>query len=572
MATEVPKLSPTQRFSRLLNLDKKALVNLYVFAFFAAVVSLSLPLGIQAIINLITSGQVTTSFYILILIVVLGYGLNGYLQILQISVCEVLQRKVFAGVAFDFAFRAPRFNMSSLRNIHTPELMNRFFDTLTIQKGIPKILIDFAGSSLQIIIGLILLCFYHPFFILFGFISLILVFFIIRLLSPQGLRTALKESKYKYEVAHWLEELARTVETFKLAGSTDLPLKQADKTTLNYLNAREAHFSSLLTHYYSILLYKIIIAGFFLLLGGLLVIEQQMNIGQFVAAEIIIILMLSNVEKLIFSLDAIYDMLTALEKLGNVTDIELETEGAMDLPNQSNGGLKVAAENLSYTVDGDRKLLKDISFNIQNGERILITGYSGSGKHTLLQLLSGFFLEYEGVIRINGASLKSLNLQKMRDSIGDSLKTNAIFNGTFLENITMGEEKDIDEVLRIIDITQLRGFLDKLEDGLFTELIPEGKRLSRSIIAKILMARCLIKKPKLLLIDDNIDLIRETEKEAILDFVFNKENSWTVIIVNNVITRTDSYDRIFCMKDGELIDQGSPSEIREKVWYKELKH
>lgn len=571
MATELPKLSPTQRFTRLLNLDKKALVNLYVFAFFAAVVSLSLPLGIQAIINLITSGQVTTSFYILILIVLVGYGLNGYLQILQISVCEVLQRKVFAGVAFDFAFRAPRFNMTALRNVHTPELMNRFFDTLTIQKGIPKILIDFAGSSLQITIGLLLLCFYHPFFILFGFLSLVLVFFSVRILSPQGLRTALKQSKYKYEVAHWLEELARTVETFKLAGTTDLPLKQADKTTLNYLTSRESHFRSLLLHYYSILVYKVIIAGAFLLLGGLLVIEQQMNIGQFVAAEIIIILMLSNVEKLIFSLDAIYDMLTALEKLGNVTDIELESEGAMDLPNQNNGGLQVTVENLKYTVDGDKTLLKNISFEIQDGERVLITGYSGSGKHTLLQMLNGFFLEYEGAIRINGASLKSLNLQKMRDSIGDSLSTDAIFKGTFMDNITLGQKKSIDEVLKIIDITHLRGFLDKLEDGLFTELIPEGKRLSRSIIAKILLARCLIKQPKLLLIDDNIDLIRDTEKSDILDFIFNRDNRWTVIIVNNVITRGDNYDKIICMKDGELIDQGPPSEVREKVWFKELK-
>jgi len=571
MATDIPKLSPTQRFTRLLNLDKKALVNLYVFAFFAAIVSLSLPLGIQAIINLISSGQVTTSFYVLILIVIVGYGLTGYLQILQISVCEVLQRKVFAGVAFDFAIRAPRFRMSALRNVHTPELMNRFFDTLTIQKGIPKILIDFAGSSLQIIIGLILLCFYHPFFILFGFLSLLLVFFIVRILSPQGLRTALQQSKYKYEVAHWLEELARTVETFKLAGTTELPLKHADKTTLNYLDARESHFRSLLFHYYSILLFKVIIAGAFLLLGGLLVIEQQMNIGQFVAAEIIIILMLSNVEKLIFSLDAIYDMLTALEKLGNVTDIELENEGAMDLPLKEAGGMQVVASNLTYTVEKENVLLKNVNFEIQDGERVLITGYSGSGKHTLLQLLNGFYLEYEGAIRMNGASIKSLNLQKMRDSIGDSLSTDAIFKGTFLENITLGEDKSMDEVLRIIDIARLRGFLDRLEEGLLTELIPEGKRLSRSNIAKILLARCLIKKPKLLLIDDNIDLIREDEKNAILDYIFEKQNLWTVIMVNNVITRGETYDKIICMKDGEIIDQGSPSEVRDKIWYQELK-
>jgi len=566
------KFRPIQRFVRLLNMDKKALVNLYVFSFFAAIVSLSLPLGFQAIINLITSGQVTTSFYILIIIVIVGYGLNGYLQILQITVTEVLQRKVFAGVAFDFAFRAPRFSMTALRNIHAPELMNRFFDTLTIQKGIPKILIDFAGSSLQILIGLLLLTFYHPFFILFGFLSVLLVFFIVRILSPQGLRTALKQSKYKYEVAHWLEELARTMETFKLAGTTNLPLEQADKTTLKYLNAREAHFKSLLYHYYSILLFKILVAGAFLLLGGLLVIDQQMNIGQFVASEIIIIIILGSVEKLIYSLDAIYDMLTALEKLGNVTDVELEKEGVMDVPMGNTSGLEVTIENLSYEVEEGRKLLENVTFQVEGGEHILITGYSGSGKHTLLQLLNGFFFDFEGAIRFNGASIRSLDLQKLRDTIGDSMTGESIFNGTFLENLALGRELSIDKILEIIKITGLRDFLDGLEDGLYTMLTPEGKHLSRSVKAKILLARCILKQPRLILLDENIHVIRDSERKQIMDYICRKDLGWTVMVINNYIEHPEAYDRIFCMKDGKLIDQGKPEEVKDKDWYKELKY
>jgi len=572
MAEIIQKFKPIQRFVRLLNLDKKALVNLYVFSLFAAIVSLSLPLGFQAIINLITSGQVTTSFYILILIVLIGYGLNGYLQILQITVTEVLQRKVFAGVAFDFAFRAPRFSMTALRNIHAPELMNRFFDTLTIQKGIPKILIDFAGSSLQILIALILLTFYHPFFILFGFLSIILVFFIVRILSPQGLRTALLQSKYKYEVAHWLEELARTLETFKLAGTTNLPLEQADKTTLKYLNARESHFKSLLYHYYSILIFKIIIAGSFLLLGGLLVIDQQMNIGQFVAAEIIVIIMLGSAEKLIFSLDAIYDMLTALEKLGNVTDIELEKDGILDVPQGSDKGLDIKIQNLSFEVDEGRQLLNDLTFAVSPGERVLITGYSGSGKHTLLQLMNGFYSNFEGAIRYNGASIKSLNLQKLRDKIGESMTGEAIFNGTFLENITLGREVSFDKIFEIIELTGLRNFLDSLDEGLFTQLTPEGKHLSRSTKAKILIARLILKQPKLIILDENLYVIRDTERKSIMSYLCAQNHGWTVMVINNHIDHSDSFDRILFMRDGRLIDQGTPNEVKNKDWYKELKY
>ncbi len=570
VTTTAEKLKPIQRFFRLMGQEKKSLVNLYVFAFFGAIVSLSLPLGLQAIINLITSGQVTTSFYILIIIVLIGYGLNGYLQILQISVTEVLQRKVFVKVAFDFAFRAPRFNLNFLQDMHAPELMNRFFDTLTIQKGIPKILTDFAGSSLQISIGLILLCFYHPFFILFGFLSLLLVFFIVRILSPQGLRTALKQSKYKYEVAHWLEELARIIEAFKLAGTSSFPMQQTDKKTLNYLNAREAHFKSLLYHYYSIVVFKVLIAGGFLLLGGMLVIDQQMNIGQFVAAEIIIILMLNNTEKLIFSLDAIYDMLTAMEKLGNVTDVPLERDSDMEIPFESRGGLMLEVRDLRYSPDEHKELIHGISFSVQPGERVMITGYSGSGKHTLLQLLNGLYENYEGIIKYNDVSIRNLNLQKMRDRIGDILAKDSIFKGTFLQNITMGNPISMEEVISIVNIVKLNSFLDTLPEGVHTSLTPEGKSLSRSIKTKILLARCLAKKPKFIMLDENINLIRNNERDEILNYIYSPEHSWTILTVGYSIEKPDKFDRIICMKDGDIIDQGTYNEVKSKPWFIEL--
>jgi ABC-type bacteriocin/lantibiotic exporter with double-glycine peptidase domain len=569
-AKKVKKLNPVQRFRRLLLQEKKALANLYVFALFAAVVSLSLPLGIQAIVNLIVSGQVTTSFYVLIAMVVIGYGINGYLQILQITVTEVLQRKVFARAAFDFAYRAPRFNLAFIQHFHAPELMNRFFDTLTVQKGIPKILIDFVGSSLQIFIGLILLCFYHPFFILFGFLTVILVFFIVRILSPQGMSTALRQSKYKYEVVHWLEELARTIDAFKLAGTSPFPLKEADDKTTDYLMAREAHFRSLMLHYSSILLFKVLIAGAFLLLGGLLVIDQQMNIGQFIASEIIVIILLTNAEKLIFSMDAIYDMLTALEKLGSVTDIPLERTGGLDTPKLHNGGLELEVINLEYQTDKRRSLLQGVSFSVASGQRVLLTGYSGSGKHTLLQLLNGLYENFEGIIKYNGISIRSLDLLHLRDKIGDTMARDSIFKGSFLENLTMGNLVPIEEVLHVVQITRLQHFLDTLPLGLNTELIPEGKLLSRNIKSKILVARCLIKKPELIMLDENVEYIREGDKEAILNYIYDRKQPWTVISVNYSINKPDVFDKIIYLGDGKVLDEGSYDDVKSRPWFKEL--
>lgn len=570
MVIKESKIKPIERFYRLLTQDRKALVNLYIFALFAGVVSLSLPLGIQAIINLIVAGQTATSFYVLIFIVVAGYGINSYLQILQISVVEVLQRRVFARSSFDFAFRAPRLNALELRQFFTPELMNRFFDTLTIQKGMPKILIDFVGSSLQIIIGLILLCFYHPFFILFGLLSVLLVGFIVKIFSSRGLNTALKQSKHKYEVAHWIEELARTMDAFKLAGATKLPLEKIDHYTSNYLHAREAHFRSLLGHYYSILVFKVVITAIFLLLGGLLVIEQQMNIGQFVAAEIIVILLISNAEKLIFSLDSIYDMLTALEKIGNVTDLPLENEGSIDVPKVGGKGMSVSVQNLSFAFSDLHYILKDISFDIAPGENVLITGSSGSGKHTLLHILVGMYNKFEGSVKIEDVSLRNVNIEQLRNDIGDNLARESIFHGTLLENISMGKPVSMERVLEVIKVVKLQNFLDRLENGLYTLLSPEGKRLSQSTKIKLLIARCIVHTPRLILLNENVNLIKLEERLEILKYLHQREHGWTVINLSNSTTYAKYYDSIIYLSKGELMDIGPYDEVKGKGWFKEL--
>ena len=209
-------LSPLERFVRLLKPDSKEIRNVYVYSIFIGLINLSLPLGIQAIINLIQGGQISTSWIVLLVFVVGSVAIAGILQIFQMRITENLQQKIFTRAAFEFAYRIPRVRLEALYKHYAPELMNRFFDTMSVQKGLPKILIDFSAASLQVIFGLILLSFYHPFFIIFSLILILLVYAIFWLTARRGLETSLLESKYKYKMAHWLEEMARTSTTFKL--------------------------------------------------------------------------------------------------------------------------------------------------------------------------------------------------------------------------------------------------------------------------------------------------------------------------------------------------------------------
>ncbi|MBA3900903.1 MAG: ATP-binding cassette domain-containing protein [Bacteroidetes bacterium] len=563
-----------KRFFRLLSLEKKDIGYIYIYALMGGLVYLSLPLGIQAIIGLIMSGQVSTSVVVLVGFVLLGILINGGLQIMQIIMIEYLQRRLITKAAFEFSFRIPRIKLESIFKEYAPELMNRFFDILTIQKGLSKLLLDFSSASLQVLFGVLLLAFYHPFFIFFGLFLLIVLIIIIWITGPKGLETSLKQSKYKYQVAHWLEELARTVNTFKLAGFTNLPMEKTDQVMNNYLTARKSHFRVLLFQYFNMVGFKILVTGGLLILGSMLVIGREINIGQFVAAEIIIILIINAVEKMIMSLDVIYGVLTAVEKLGSVTDLPIEAEKGLYIHqfSDAHSGFHIKTNKLNYKYPETKDyILKDVSLEMKGGERICISGYNGAGKSTLMYVLCGLYESYEGEISFNNVSMRDINVNSLRWHIGDNLSQEDIFEGTLMENITLGRENiSFEDVLWATESVSLGTFIRNLKDGYSHNLIAGGKGIPGSVIRKIVVARGIVQKPKLLIIDDNHLAIDRVEKKRIIELLYGKSLEWTVVNVSNDPYIMQQSDRIIILKAGSVLEEGHFDTISTRPYFKEL--
>jgi ABC-type bacteriocin/lantibiotic exporter with double-glycine peptidase domain len=553
MDNKPPILTPWQRFLGILQLERKDLMQVIYYAIFAGLISLTLPLGIQAIINLIQGAQVSTSWIVLVILVTIGVAFVGILQLMQMRIIETVQQRLFMRASFEFTYRFPKIKMSELRYYYPPELANRFFDVLTVQKGLAKLLLDVPAAVLQIVFAIILLSFYHPFFIAFGFVLILLIYIVFKYTIQRGMRTSLIESKKKYIVAHWIQEVARSITTFKIAGNSSLVLNKNDKLAEGYLIARENHFKILILQFIQMVGFKILVTGGLLIIGGLLVLNQQMNIGQFVAAEIIILLIIASVEKLILGLESFYDVLTSLEKMGQVVDKQLESQKGD--PVSMEGDFTIELDKVGYSVPNrEYPILKNISFSITNKTRLLIKGESGAGKSSLIRIIGAILQPTAGRIYLNDLALDTLYINSYRSQIGMALANETPFEGTIRENLTLGEShyttEEIEHVMANLGLSQ---YLKESENGLDSAIYPEGKHVSFTTAKKLVMARAILKRPRLLILEEPLEHFESDEAQKIMNYIADPKHPWALVVVSFNEAWSNNCTDVITLKKGELI-------------------
>ena len=519
---------------RLLRLDGKEITALYLLSILSGLIQLSLPLGIQAIINfaIVATGrkQLPASMWVLILLVVLGVLFTGMLKINQMKIVEKIQQKIFTRFSFEFSYRIPKLNVKSIDQYHLPELVNRFFDIPTLQKSMAKLLLDIPTAVIQLCFGLILLAFYNSVFIVFGIILLVVLYLILYISSPKGFEASLEESNYKYEIAGWIQEIARGIKTFKFFNKFNLHVEKTNFFLEGYLYARNRHFQILKLQYWSLVVFKILITASMLIVGGILLIRQEINIGQFIAAEIIILTIMNAVEKLIVSLETVYDLLTSVEKINKITEKPIDEEGSYEFIKKQ--GIEIEAKNLSFGFEKN-DILHNISFHIKPGQKVAITGDGDSGKTVLLRLLTGVFQDFEGDLSFDQIPINNYNLNTLRNHIGIYMQKQDIFSASLWENITLGnvdiKEQDVLDVFKIVG---LDNFYKSLNKGFDTHLEPTGKQLSTSNVQKLLIARSLLNQPALLLLDEPMKLIAADDKQYLQNYLFGLKDV-TIIFTTN---------------------------------------
>jgi ABC-type bacteriocin/lantibiotic exporter with double-glycine peptidase domain len=534
--------SPPRPFARLrllLHPERRDINTVVVFAVAVAVLSLATPITVESLVNTVAFGVLIWPVIVLAGVLMACLGLAAAIRAMQVYVIECLQRRLFVRVVADYAHRLPRLRLEGFDRCYGPELANRFFDVLNLQKSLAMLLLDGVAIIVTAFVGMAVLAFYHPFLLGFDILLILLIAFTVFVLGWGGIRTSLHESHAKYDIAAWLEELLRCLRGFKFAGGQRLALERADQLAGEYVTARRRHFSVVWRQTLFALGLQVVASTALLGIGGYLVINRQLTLGQLVAAELIVALVVASVAKLGKYAETYYDLMAAAEKLGLITDLPLEREGGEALMN-SGRGIAVRVHGVDHV---SHRTLPDLTdWQIAAGERVAVVGPPGSGKTTLFEVLCGLREPGHGIVELDGIDLRGLSLDDLRVQVA-LVERPDIFLGTVAENVRVGRsELSAGEVREALQVVGLLNVVHALPRGLDTKLTPDGGPLSASQALRLTIARALAGAPRLLILDGVLDALDLRECPDLLPRLFDRSAPWTLLVVSSnpgVIRRCD---------------------------------
>ena len=555
-------VSPVDRFWQLLAREKRDIWLVWLYAVLVGLFGLALPLGVQATVQLVQGGLLIQPLFLLIVFVVIGSLASGALQIFQMSVVEVIQQRVFARLAVEFAFRVPRMRMEHALDENLPEQMNRFFEALTIQKSLSKLLTDAVAAIVTIVFGVLLLGIYNPFLSISAITLIIILLVLLWRTGGKGLETSIVESKYKYRVVHWFEEVARSLTAFKFAGRSNLAIDRTDELLTGYLKYRKKHFGVIVQQSWFFVAFKTIITGALLILGAVLLQEEQITIGMFVASELVIVTVLAAIEKIIASLSTVYDVLTAVDKVGHVTDLPLDPQGGLAPRGSAGQGMALELRGVGYTYPGaTQPVLADIDLAVAPGERIGITGFVGAGSSSLLLVATGLLDDYRGTITYDGITLRDLDRSALRGVVGQYLSQSDLFDGTIEDNVTVGRPGiGTDRVLRALERVDLARWVQDQPLGLRTAIRNGGRGLPTSVATRLLLAQAIAGEPRLLVLDDFFSTLDPGLRGRVQALLADRTLVGTVLLVTHDPALLSACDRVLVMREGRIAATGTWAE------------
>jgi len=546
---------------RLLSDESSDLITVAVYASVVALFSLTIPLASQGIIDSVSLGTFTNQIVVLCVAVSVGLLLYGVFNVLQYYTVDMLQRRLFASTALEMAYRLPAMRRSALEGEYGPALVNRFFDVVSMQKSLSKLLLNGMEYALIALASLVLLTLYSSLFLVVGLLAVLFVPILIWGLGRGGLEASIEQSSTKYAMAHWLEDLARCQQSFKLNGAMSYVHARTDRLASEYVRTRGNHFRVFGRQLAAAAVFRSVIVGLALGIGGYLVTGGSITLGQFVAAELVIAYLTRYGFDLVELFMSGYDLLTAVSKILHVTEKPLESLGGEDVP-EGAGPASLRLKNVTIHYEEGPPALDDVSFEVEAGTHLCVMGESGAGKTTLTRALMRLRALDRGQIAFDGHDIARLDAKAYRRAVGLAMPTNELFKGTVEENITMGRSFSYEELEQALHLACLEDDVLDLPSGLKTPVKSAGLEFPEGLVRRIMIARAVIGTPRLLILDEAFNGVEESTKRRLAERIYGHD-AWTLVsVVDDNPTAVRHADRVVVLDRGQVAWTGGPDQLR----------
>lgn len=521
--------TPLQRLQQLIRLEREDIGILMTYGVGIGLLSLATPVAVQALVNTVAFGALFQPLLVLTVVLLVLLSFSNTLVALQFYVVEMLQRRVFVRLFGETAVRLQQTRYAVHNDYHLPELTNRFFDVVTLQKTASVLLLETLGYVLQTLIGMLLLAFYHPLLLAFDLFFIAALAFILFGMGKNGLRTAIVQSKAKYAAAAWLEDIAANPMMGKSSENRAYLNAQTDRIAHNYVEACTQHFQVLSRQNIGALILHTLANTALLGIGGWLVISNQLSLGQLIAAELVVGAMIYGLTRLGKTLDNFYELLTSVDKIGYLLDLPQEsTQGTT--PESKQGPYKVDINGLSLPESQNLDWLKNIELQLAPGDQLVISEHIDQG--SLLDVIYGLHQPSSGHVSLDDQDLRDLNLGQLRSTVG-LVRHVEVFEGALLDNVRLGRDLNLMEIRQILGQVGLLETIANLPDSLDTRLLSNGSPLTHEQCLRLTLARVLAGRPRLLLLDKVLDRIDSRALPTILDHLLIPNTPWTLIVTSH---------------------------------------
>lgn len=563
-----------ERFWGLLLPQKRLVFDIFVASLIITVLGILGAFYFQIIIDDILPAGIEKTLTVLSIGVILLKLFSVILSVLRTQFLVYLSQKLDIALLLGYYDHVLKLPMNFFGTRQVGEIISRFQDASSIRDAISNATLTVMIDTLMAVAGGLILFFKNKTLFAIAFIMVILYAVLVLAFNKPYKKANEKQMEDNAQLTSYLVESLNGIQTVKAFNGEETVQTE---TEFKFIRLLKSIFklSCIGNAQEGLKTFVEAIGGVVIIwVGAHNVLQGNMTIGSIVSFNALLVYFLDPVKNLINLQPTLQTAMVASDRLGEILDLEIEkneTQQRKISPISLKGDIII--QDISFRYGTRQLVLEHFSMHIRNGQRIAIVGESGAGKTTIAKLLLNLYPYEAGNIMVADYSLPDIRLEVLRDKIAYIPQETFLFSGTIMENLTFGlENPDMEEVIKCAKMAQIHEFVNALPLRYETHLDENGSNLSGGQRQRIAIARAMLKKPEILILDEATSNLDAVTEKAIQETINTYSGNLTTIIIAHRLSTIRQCDVIYVMEKGRIVEHGSHEVLmaRENGYYRSL--